>query len=475
MRRKLSAFVALVGLMYVAGLPLACGTSTSAPESTDTDGDGLTDRDELVLYKTSPLLEDTDGDGWSDYAEVIDFAFDPEHAPYRYNPRIADLPQLAIVFTSPPLLTIEMTDTAGEQWSVETRLVSENSVTVTTSTSASESQSDSISTPTEIVDEEQVSGTIVVVPEEDAGDGDAGDADAKAEAGDAPSKPIVELPEIDVTRELTVTRRRAFVSGYEPTSTVEASITVSEELAQQYAQALELAESYARSREITMTSGRILITATVENRGNVAFRVINLLLSATMLNAPPAITPVGNLHLDAERYSDFQPFTLAPGEVSAPMNFVRFDLTLEATRAIFRNAQALRIELGVFEINDATGRAYAFTIGDARAKTALVLIDYGGRRPSEWHHVATRANPSRTSLPLREAFEDILRIPFETSWSGLSTLRDVGPGYWTITVDSDDGSGFVKTTTYDATIEPYDISMIELFAGDTVQLVYQGP
>jgi hypothetical protein len=36
----------------------------------DTDGDGLTDYDELNIYKTSPYLEDSDSDGLSDSAEI---------------------------------------------------------------------------------------------------------------------------------------------------------------------------------------------------------------------------------------------------------------------------------------------------------------------------------------------------------------------------------------------------------------------
>lgn len=43
----------------------------------DTDGDGLTDYQEVVTYLTNPLLTDTDGDGLSDYAEVITYNTDP--------------------------------------------------------------------------------------------------------------------------------------------------------------------------------------------------------------------------------------------------------------------------------------------------------------------------------------------------------------------------------------------------------------
>lgn len=37
----------------------------------DSDGDGLSDYDEIYIYNTSPYLEDSDGDGISDYDEVM--------------------------------------------------------------------------------------------------------------------------------------------------------------------------------------------------------------------------------------------------------------------------------------------------------------------------------------------------------------------------------------------------------------------
>ncbi|MFA5129714.1 MAG: hypothetical protein WC477_02200 [Patescibacteria group bacterium] len=40
------------------------------PHSADTDGDGLSDGDEVHLWHTDPLKADTDGDGYSDGAEV---------------------------------------------------------------------------------------------------------------------------------------------------------------------------------------------------------------------------------------------------------------------------------------------------------------------------------------------------------------------------------------------------------------------
>lgn len=47
-----------------------------ALKNKDTDGDGLSDWDELNVYKTSPYLEDSDGDGYKD-GEEIKKSFDP--------------------------------------------------------------------------------------------------------------------------------------------------------------------------------------------------------------------------------------------------------------------------------------------------------------------------------------------------------------------------------------------------------------
>src|SRR5581483_7561993 len=51
------------------------------PNNPDTDGDGLTDGDEVRIYGTNPLNPDTDGDGLTDGDEV--------HK-YHTNPRLAD-------------------------------------------------------------------------------------------------------------------------------------------------------------------------------------------------------------------------------------------------------------------------------------------------------------------------------------------------------------------------------------------------
>ncbi|MFO7660092.1 MAG: OmpA family protein [Candidatus Cloacimonadaceae bacterium] len=50
------------------------------PKKADTDGDGLSDGDEVLKYRTDPLKADTDGDGLNDYEEVMVYKTDPNKA-----------------------------------------------------------------------------------------------------------------------------------------------------------------------------------------------------------------------------------------------------------------------------------------------------------------------------------------------------------------------------------------------------------
>lgn len=53
---------------------MALGTD---PLNPDSDGDGLTDYDEVRVYGTDPLNPDTDGDGLTDYEEVMIYKTEP--------------------------------------------------------------------------------------------------------------------------------------------------------------------------------------------------------------------------------------------------------------------------------------------------------------------------------------------------------------------------------------------------------------
>ena len=65
---------------HCSGGTYGCGTYTWALSTlADTDGDGLTDADELTIYNTDPFKADTDGDGLSDGQEVNVTHTDPNN------------------------------------------------------------------------------------------------------------------------------------------------------------------------------------------------------------------------------------------------------------------------------------------------------------------------------------------------------------------------------------------------------------
>ena len=62
----------------------------------DTDGDGLSDVDEMYKIGTNPRMTDTDGDGYNDGTEMN--LFNPQN-PTVWNPNVADLPKLEVTMT----------------------------------------------------------------------------------------------------------------------------------------------------------------------------------------------------------------------------------------------------------------------------------------------------------------------------------------------------------------------------------------
>lgn len=483
MRRFVAA--ASVGAL-AAGLtigPLACTASDPAEPDPDTDGDGLSDRVETEIYGTSPVLKDTDGDGWTDYEEIVGHAFDPANNPYLWNPRIADIPDLEVQFTSPPLIVIQLTDARGVVQSFQTSRSDTWTATTTDSRSATQQQTDSLTTMHTIGSD--VSVTFAV-----AGAGRSGDAgvdgavdtavDAAVDAGADAGADAGEESGADggagggVT---AVTESNSVSDTVEPSTSDSVAITFSNDQSLGYSETLDAAQTYEQAHTITAISGEIKIAAVLVNRGHVGFKVISLELQAVAVE-PEAEWPIGNLAPDPPNYTQYTPFALGPGQVS-PLDFNRTALSLDEIAAIAHDSTAVRVRLSTFELDNAQGVSFAFALGEIAAKTALVVIDYGGKRPSDQFLVATNLDPAHPGVSVEKVFTDILRLPFEASSSGLTRIRDVGPaassaGSWVVEHEENEGSQ-IAMKPYAASIGPYDLGQIVLHAGDVLHVVYLGP
>jgi len=87
---------------------LAAGTD---PTKADTDGDGLSDKDEVQTYKTNPSKADTDNDGLSDKDEVLTYKSDPTKADGDGD-YLSDSQEVKTYHTDPA-----KADTDGDGWS----------------------------------------------------------------------------------------------------------------------------------------------------------------------------------------------------------------------------------------------------------------------------------------------------------------------------------------------------------------------
>jgi hypothetical protein len=79
----------------------------TGPNNPDTDGDGISDGDEVMIYHTNPLLADTDGDGIPDGVE-IQTGSDPLD-PKSYNLALA----VATLEVKPPTFTLTVNSLSG--------------------------------------------------------------------------------------------------------------------------------------------------------------------------------------------------------------------------------------------------------------------------------------------------------------------------------------------------------------------------
>lgn len=128
---------------YTATVTNGEGSVTSAPiqitvRSTvdaTVDWKGLTAEEE-TRYGLNPDLLDTDGDGISDYDEIKTFGFDPTHDPSRFNPLVADMPSVKIELTSPPYFQIKYDYTDGSTASSSTERSTSSTQSVSTSVEA---------------------------------------------------------------------------------------------------------------------------------------------------------------------------------------------------------------------------------------------------------------------------------------------------------------------------------------------------
>ncbi len=418
-------WLCLVGLLFVSGclheqtqitLSPTGGddgsgdtTGTDGDEAVDSDGDGLSDAEEAV-WGTNPRVADTDGDGLSDGNEVLEKGFDPLTNPRRFNPLVADLPELSIELVGTPVIGARFTDSTGTR--------SETSNASGGSSSRTSSDTGGVSVTLGVETDTQAGGVTLFSQK----------VKLKAE----------------VTGSYSHTEERTNESTWE---TIE---TTSEE------------------SSTSFEGGFIRTGVRLINRSNLAFTLQHVSIGASHSKPGDAFVPLATLNYDG----GFQATSLAPGQQTDPLSFVREDLDLGTVRSLLKDSTSLTLAPSLYEIVDENGQPFAYDEQEVQARTAEVLVDYGLFRPTEHYRVATNADPDAPGTDLAVVLEEILRIPLVKA-DGIVAVRGVGgegDARWLVTRIHDDG--LEVTSTQYQTDTPYRLDQIPVKAGDQILLVY---
>jgi len=437
----------LIPLTLAATLLVGCGEDVNnnygvdadgiSSTSLDTDKDGLTDAEE-VLLGTSPRLKDTDGDGFSDFEEVIEFGFNPENNNYRFNPLIADIAKIGIEITSAPDIALVYERGSETSKVISTERAQSRATSQTVSNTSSTSRT---------IEETHSAGI---------------EYSASATVG---------LTSVEGTAGFSVNYQ------YSHATSNESSVGYTKTQATENTQTLSEAESYETSNSETESSGSLELTMTIRNDSDLAFRVNGLTLGAVSLDNRDrrSLVPVGNLDIDTQ-FGVFPAFTLAPHEEAQNLVFST-DLLLDEAKGLLRDPKGLIINVASSQIVDSNNVAFAFRETEINTKTATILIDYAGLKASERYLVATNVNQETGRISIQDVLDKVLKISYSLDANGqLESVRDqlsADNGFWLAHHVTNDGLSVADPITLSPQENNGEVfSALELKSGDVLNLVF---
>jgi hypothetical protein len=382
---------------------------------------------------------DSDGDGYSNDAETTTFLFNPDNNPLKFNPYIADLPQLELQLSSLPYISLTATKSGESTQTFETAwsTADENSFTTSNTTSTATTVG-------------HTAGVTLAAEHEFGFFGGT-----------------------TISGELR----------YDYSHTQETSNSFTSELSATRTSTYEEAQSYSTTNGYTLSGGTLKIYLTIRNTGDISYTVKSLGLSAVRFH-PYAegnqIIPAANLTYDGDSFPET---TLAPGGTMVAVYSATVDLS--TAEKLLQNSNNISINISNYEIVDENDKAFAHNMTNVEARTFSLLIDYGVRSLNKPERYKISPDFSTESLvSLDDVFNDVLSMPYEEgemsvnggTVTGISSIRNLAssttgnPGYWML-YHTYSNSGIYETSIY-SPAESYSISDIEINRGDKILLLY---
>lgn len=307
----------------------------SAGDTTDSDGDGLTDWDELHKYFTDPTSKDTDGDGWDDGTETQLYNSNTN----SFNPIIADTPQLEVKMTGKPGIYYKYT--------------------------ISETDSQTVS-----------------VTENDGYTGSSSSSKTN-------TKTHNETHGWSSKVGLSVAHEWGSGSGYKNVTTISGEVgyngsvangdtyTYSQSASEGWSKSWSNGQSTTKSNGKTISGGKLSIPVRFINPSNIAYTVNNVTVALYRLpsNAGESRSFVKNLELDSDNI-----FTIPAGSESGDFK-LSAELSIPQTENLLKFSSGFEIEVSGYRITMTKDKALSndFTeaLTEVKAKTAAIYIDWG--------------------------------------------------------------------------------------------------
>lgn len=389
-------------------------TVTSDPDKPDTDGDGLSDKEERSNF-TDARSSDTDQDGLSDFDELKKWASSPtdvdSDGDSRGNSSLFDGNEIKIHGTSPTLA-----DTDGDKISDYDEIIVRGGA-----------YNPLIANVPQL--ELSLEGTTdlsVNVKYNDASNTQY-TRSTSLEQGTSTSTSSTDTQTRRVEASVSATVGAELSAGTEGVSTtVSASVTVSagfsNENTRSYTQE-STRNSQKRQEDIlsegsvsgrTIDDGRIGLGFRVKNAGDVSFKLEDLVITAlfrdpsdptrfkTITSLTPVI-PAGGV-------------TLSGGNQTGVLDARNISIPADQALEIMAHPNNLFFQFSSYNLTDQEGRNFEFLREVTLAQTALVVIDYGNGHVVR-ARVATnveRQGGKIVGVTMKKVLDDILELPFAT-------------------------------------------------------------
>ena len=459
------------------GTALSTRHVSSDPSQKDSDGDGLSDAQERTRF-TDPTKPDTDADGLSDSAEVDTWVSNPTDVDTdndsNGNSALFDGNELSKYGTSPTLA-----DSDGDQISDYREIIELGGVFNPLIANTPRFEMSYAAAPSITLDIGQTGSNSVTSSKSSSlslsNTASRSSTDTQTQRFNAEVSATVGAEVSGGTGgfNATVSASVTATVGYGTENTRSYTNDSSQATEKSAAEALE--QSSVSGFELK--GGKLTLGMKLKNTGDVAFTLTNLGVTALRRDRanPLSFVVIGTMGFDSGTPTSF---TLGQGESSGTLGLT-LNLAGNLAQELMADPSDLKFEFSSYDIQDANSRSFKFQNDTTNAQTALLVLDYGNGH-SERFRVATNVERSAgqiVGVKLGKVLTDTLKRNFTVSTvSGvrvLSGLFDPTPGTNAlITSASSDKTVWAVVGTNGLTItSTTNVDEIVLKAGSEVRVM----